>query len=201
MTWKGPYDLVQCTEGFSQGGEHGLDRLSGYSRESHYAVTTLWPPPCTKGYDISQPPLQLVWGHVVSEFYMEETQTTSSWRYLRVIFFSSPPLPSDPGSALLRSKATGILKVHVVRGFSWVLWTCWKLYLSEKQILSFVTIACASLMTQLVKNLPVVQETQEIWVQSLGWEDVLEEEMATQYSILTWKIPWTEEPGRLQSTG
>ena len=51
--------------------------------------------------------------------------------------------------------------------------------------MSFVTIACASLMTQLVKNLPVVQETQEIWVQSLGWEDVLEEEMATQYSILT----------------
>ena len=56
-------------------------------------------------------------------------------------------------------------------------------------------------MTQLVKNLPVVQETQEIWVQSLGWEDVLEEEMATHSSILAWKIPWTEEPGGLQSKG
>jgi len=94
-----------------------LDRLGGYSRESPYALTTLWPLPCTKDYDISQPPLQLVWGHVVRELYMEETQTTFSWRYLTVLFFPSPPLHSDPGSALLRSKATGILKVQIMRGF------------------------------------------------------------------------------------
>ena len=42
---------------------------------------------------------------------------------------------------------------------------------------------------------------QETWVQSLGWEDPLEEGMATHSSILAWRIPWTEEPGRLQSTG
>ena len=42
---------------------------------------------------------------------------------------------------------------------------------------------------------------QETRVRSLGWEDPLEEEMATHSSILAWKIPWTEEPGRLQSTG
>ena len=42
---------------------------------------------------------------------------------------------------------------------------------------------------------------QEIWVQSLGWEDPLEEEMANYSSILAWQIPWTEEPGGLQSTG
>ena len=41
----------------------------------------------------------------------------------------------------------------------------------------------------------------ETWVQSLGWEDPLEKEMATHSSILTWRIPWTEEPGGLQSTG
>ena len=41
----------------------------------------------------------------------------------------------------------------------------------------------------------------EMWVQSLGWEDPLEKEMATHSSILAWKIPWTEEPGRLQSVG
>ena len=41
----------------------------------------------------------------------------------------------------------------------------------------------------------------ETWVQSLGWEDPLEKEMATHSSILAWKIPWTEEPGGLQSTG
>ena len=53
-------------------------------------------------------------------------------------------------------------------------------------------------MAQLVKNLPAKQET---WVQSLGWEDTLEKGMATHLSILAWRIPWTEEPGGLQSTG
>ena len=53
-------------------------------------------------------------------------------------------------------------------------------------------------MVQEVKNLPAVQET---WVQSLGREDPLEEEMATLSSILAWKILWTEESGGLQSAG
>ena len=56
----------------------------------------------------------------------------------------------------------------------------------------------ASLVAQRVKNLPAMQET---WVQSLGWEDPLQKEMATHSSILAWEIPWTEEPGRLQSLG
>ena len=56
----------------------------------------------------------------------------------------------------------------------------------------------ASLVAQTVKRLPAMRET---WVQSLGWEDPLEKEMATHSSILAWKIPWTEEPGRLQSMG
>ena len=55
----------------------------------------------------------------------------------------------------------------------------------------------ASLMAQRVKNLPAMQETQETWVQSLGQEDTLEQEIATHSSILTWKIPGTEEPGEL----
>ena len=50
-----------------------------------------------------------------------------------------------------------------------------------------------------VKNPPTMQELQETWVRSLCWEDPLEEEMATHSSILAWEIPWTEEPGRLQS--
>ena len=53
-------------------------------------------------------------------------------------------------------------------------------------------------MVQTVKRLPIMWETQ---VQSLGQEDVLEKEMATHSSTLAWKIPWTEEPGRLQSLG
>ena len=52
-------------------------------------------------------------------------------------------------------------------------------------------------MAQLVNNPPAMQET---WVQSLGWGD-LEKEMATHSSILVWKIPWTEQPGVLQSMG
>ena len=55
-----------------------------------------------------------------------------------------------------------------------------------------------SLVAQMVKRLPTMRET---WVQSLGQEDPLEKEMATHSSILAWKIPWTEEPGRLQSMG
>ena len=52
-----------------------------------------------------------------------------------------------------------------------------------------------------VKNPPAMQETQRTQVQSLGQEDPLEKEMAAHSSILAWKIPWTEEPGRLQSMG
>ena len=50
----------------------------------------------------------------------------------------------------------------------------------------------------MVKNLPAMQETR---VQSLGWEDPLEKRMATHSSILAWRMPWTEEPGELQSMG
>ena len=53
-------------------------------------------------------------------------------------------------------------------------------------------------MAQTVKHLPTMRETR---VQSLGWEDLLEKEMAPHSSILAWKIPWMEEPGRLQSMG
>ena len=53
----------------------------------------------------------------------------------------------------------------------------------------------------MVKNPPAMQETHETWVQSLGQEDPLEEEIATDSSILAWKIPWTVESGWLQSMG
>ena len=53
-------------------------------------------------------------------------------------------------------------------------------------------------MAQTVKSLSAMQET---WVQSLGWEDPLEEKMATHSSSLVWRVPWTEEPGGLQTMG
>ena len=88
----------------------------------------------------------------------------------------------------------------------------WSLYLSgQKQIilgifrntagmLIYISIVLlwASLVAQRLKHLPAMQET---WVRSLGQEDPLEKEMATHSSILAWRIPWTEEPGGLQSTG
>ena len=65
------------------------------------------------------------------------------------------------------------------------------IYLAVKNVLT-------SLVAQMVKRLPTMRETQ---VRSLGWEDPLEKEMANHSSTLAWKIPWTEEPGRLQSMG
>ena len=56
----------------------------------------------------------------------------------------------------------------------------------------------ASLVAQMVKNPPAMQEA---WVRSLGQEDSLEKDIATHSSIFAWRIPWTEEPGRLQSMG
>ena len=63
---------------------------------------------------------------------------------------------------------------------------------SVKSVVSYAS----SLMAEVVKNPPAMQET---WVWSLGWEHPLEEEMATLSSMLAWRIPWTEEPGGLQS--
>ena len=93
---------------------------------------------------------------------------------------------------------------------------CWRLALrilskkitrmwNECNIMVVWTIFCialiwdwTSLVAQMVKHLPAVQETR-VW--SLGWEDPLEKEMATHASTLAWKIPWTEEPGGLQVHG
>ena len=67
-----------------------------------------------------------------------------------------------------------------------------------RKVISIVLTFCASLVAQTAKRLPTMRET---WVRSLGWEDPVEKEMATHSSTLAWKIPWTEEPGGLQSMG
>ena len=80
-----------------------------------------------------------------------------------------------------------------------------RLLISTKSLLSYkvtLTASEASLVAQMVKNLPAGAEGRfNPWVQSLGQEDCLEKGMATHSSILAWRIPWTEEPGGLQSTG
>ena len=70
--------------------------------------------------------------------------------------------------------------------------------LKKEGICVYLWLIWASLVAQRLKCLPAMRETR---VQSLGWEDPLEMEMATHYSILAWRIAWMEELGRLQSTG
>ena len=73
--------------------------------------------------------------------------------------------------------------------------------MSKKELVPLifgVYLSSSSLVAQMVKNLPAMKET---GVQSLGQEDTLEKGMATHSSILAWRIPWTEKPGGLQSTG
>ena len=67
----------------------------------------------------------------------------------------------------------------------------------ERKIKTYYKAYWASLVAQTVKNLPALQDN----VGSLGWKDPLEEKTATHSSILAWRIPWTEEPGELQSMG
>ena len=77
----------------------------------------------------------------------------------------------------------------------------WSLSLVSENVFfffNFLFYSRASLVTQSIKNLPALQET---WVRSPGQEGSLEKEMATPSSILAWRIPWTEEPGGLQSMG
>ena len=79
-----------------------------------------------------------------------------------------------------------IVLIYAVQQSGSVLYICIFIYIK------------ASLVAQLVKNSPAMQET---WVRSLDWEDPPEKGMATHSSILAWSIPWTEEPGSLQSMG
>ena len=72
------------------------------------------------------------------------------------------------------------------------------IFLTYKKILTIFNIQLGFSDGSAVKNLPTMQKTR---VQSLGWEDHLEEEIETHTSILAWKIPWKEEPGGLQSMG
>ena len=66
------------------------------------------------------------------------------------------------------------------------------------RVIVFIYTVLASLVAWMVKNLPAIREA---WVWTLGWEDPLEKDMAAHSSTLAWRIPWTEEPGGLQSMG
>ena len=99
----------------------------------------------------------------------------------------------------ISSKAAQEHNFRITHGFNhqtWrmKIWQCIRM----SAICKCHSLHSASLVGSAVKNLPAMQET---WVPSLGWEDLLEKETATDSSTLVWRIPWTEEPGRLQSMG
>ena len=77
-------------------------------------------------------------------------------------------------------------------------WGCKELDMTERLNYGDRLNGGASLVAQTVNNLPAIQET---WVRSMGGEDPLKKEMVTHSSILAWRIPWMEKPGRLQSMG
>ena len=108
------------------------------------------------------------------------SQVPPSMGFSRQEHWSGLPY-SPPGSFLTQGSNPCLLHGK------WILyhWTTWEAHIS-------------SLVAQRVKRLPAMRETQ---VRSLGQEDPLEKEMATDYSILAWRIPWMEEPGMLQYTG
>ena len=112
------------------------------------------------------------------------------------VHLASPNLPLLPGSA------PGFLPCcppcHLDPGSSLSLPSGTSFSTSGSTFQNLLPGSWASLVAQTVKNLPAVQKTR---VQSLGQEDPLEKGMATHPSILAWRIPWTEEPSRLQSMG
>ena len=107
--------------------------------------------------------------HLLKRLSLFHGRVSASWILLRSLFSS---LLLHPYNISRLSEATGVKS----------------LLLANKRYTD------TNLIAQLVKNLPAMQET---WVRSLGGEDPLEKEMATHSSILAWRIPWTEEPGRL----
>ena len=122
--------------------------------------------------------------HFNSTLIASKADPRSSQGVSHIFKYSSKPL----GSSLLCIQTTSPFRM------------LFNSHLCFSLALSFLPIsqAWASLVAQSVKNLPTVQETQ-VWF--LDQKDPLEKEMATNSSILAWGIPWTEEPGRLQSTG
>ena len=138
--------------------------------------------------------------------------------YLWIIWFLIPSFEAD----LIRLTIDSSLKMISGDITIWLLAYSWEwsglrdfhwfIYLGEQGFSIFTCInimqICCKLLRRsgfpggsVVKNLPAMQETQKMLVRSLGREDPLEKGMATHSSILAWRIPWTEEPGGLQSMG
>ena len=138
---------------------------------------------------------------IMNENAIEIRKQHKKERELYVIQIKSTPLSTSLSLSLLCVSLS--LFSFSLFSFSLSLFSLsFSLYLSfSLSLLSYkntTSLPRASLVAQTVKNLPATQDT---WVQSLGWEDPLEKRMVTPSSNLAWRIPWTEEPSSLQSTG
>ena len=111
-----------------------------------------------------------------------------------------PRWPQRAEVAFASTAGGNVIGVQSLRSAVWQCLLKCKMFVPFDLLCIYLTYThmWASLVAQSVKNLPAMHETQ---VQFLGWEDPLEKEMSTHSSILAWRIPWTEEPGRVQSRG
>ena len=134
-------------------------------------------------YSYSQPLFWTIW---IRNLPLRFNQTLFLCHTLSLFLLTN--FSSQPHCWLWKVRAGSAIKSYLATMLCWMMFVTW----------AVVPIHLTSLVAQTVKHLPTMQET---WVQSVGQEDLLEKEMATHSSILAWKIPWTEEPGRLQSMG
>ena len=138
-------------------------------------------------------------------FQFKTNQNKNAQSLSHVQLFCNPMDCSLPGSSvhgILQARVLERVAISSSRGSSqprdWTHISCISLHWQEDSLPLNTSVIWASLLAQVVKNLPAVQET---WVWSLSQKDPLQKGMATYSSILAWRIPWTEEPGGLQSIG
>ena len=148
--------------------------------------------------------------HVYAQLSWRRPLTFNKW-LMNMLFLTKTKHGSRPLGALacaggmvssgyglsLGALETSFTQVRVLLLWAW-LSSLVKTATIKQSYLDLVSDIGTSLLAHTVKHLPTMQET---WVQSLGQEDLLEKEIETHSSSLTWKIPWTEEPGGLQSMG
>ena len=139
----------------------------------HYLIELLWElnePTSAKYSEQGLRQVNAIWLLVINV-------TRNEWLQFNIIIITTPQIMSDMPSAMSDQ--------YTVYIYWWI----------HRYIYAYIYIHSGSVL----KNPPAMQDMHETWVQSLGWEDPLEKGMATYSSVLAWKLPWTEEPGRLWS--
>ena len=136
---------------------------------------------------------QLVWGWWEGDAHPGRSRTSFTFSWENILHQSYTEF-FFPFSVLFSCTVICGIKVNV-NDFDVIIYSSY--FLSSDTILQDSLLPLISLVAQMVKNPPAMHKT---WVQSLGWEDPLENGMTTHSSILAWRIPWTKEPGRFMGS-